>query len=88
VPIDPQVILSAAVVVAVVAVGYRTWVRRRREREERYDLRRLYDPREPEVEEPFEDTVPEGNVGAPYCGWCDEAYPPGTYRCRQCGREL
>jgi len=59
------------------------WWRRRRS--ERYDLRRLMDPPPPD-DEPYEDTVPEES--APYCGWCDEAYPPGTRRCRECGREL
>jgi hypothetical protein len=65
-----------------------SWWRLRQE--ERYDLQRLFDPPppEPESEEPFLDAVPEGEASAPYCGWCDEAYPPGTYLCTRCGRSL
>ena len=33
-------------------------------------------------------TVADDEIGAPYCGWCDEAYAPGTRRCRSCGRRL
>jgi hypothetical protein len=61
------------------------WQRRN---SERYDLRRLWDAPPPEPEEPFEDTVPTDEEAAPYCGWCDEAYAPGTYRCARCGRPL
>ena len=61
------------------------WLRRRAER---YDLNRLWEPeREAEPEEPWEDTVPHDGA-APYCGWCDEAYPAGVRRCVRCGREL
>lgn len=61
------------------------WSKRSRER---YDLSRLWDtpPAEPEV--PIADTIPDDEVAAPYCAWCDEAYPPGVMRCRHCGREL
>lgn len=59
------------------------WAQRQRER---YDLNRLFTDRPPDEDEPREDTV-EGE-GAPYCAWCDEAYPPGTYRCGRCRREL
>jgi hypothetical protein len=85
--VEPGALIGAAVAFAVAVVLYRTWRRKRQEREERYDLRRLLEPSF-EPEEPREDTIPEGDAGAPYCGWCDEAYPPGTYRCRQCGRDL
>ncbi len=66
------------------AVCVALWAARRRR--DRYDLNRLWDAPTPEPEEPLQDTVPE--EAAPYCGWCDEAYAPGTYRCRRCGRDL
>jgi hypothetical protein len=58
------------------------WSRRR---EDRYRLDRLWEEPVPE-DEPLEDSI--ADEGAPYCGWCDEAYAPGTYRCSRCGREL
>ena len=58
-----------------------------RHRAQRYDLNRLWE-RDPEPEEPWEDTVPHDEGAAPYCGWCDEANPPGVRRCVRCGREL
>jgi len=74
-------VLPAAGVVCL-ALGWR------RRQADRYDLKRLFDAPPPEPEEPDEDTVSRDAVGAPYCGWCDEAHPPGAYRCRRCGREL
>ena len=62
------------------------WWRRRQS--ERYDLSRLWEEPAPPPEEPYEDTVPEGTEATPYCGWCDEAYPPGTHRCKRCSRKL
>lgn len=62
------------------------WWRQRREA--RYDLNRLWTDLPPADEEPYEDALPEGEASSPYCGWCDEAYPPGTRRCLRCGREL
>jgi hypothetical protein len=62
---------------------------RRREQEAKYDLRRLFEtpPADRHVpDEPYEDTV-DANA-APYCGFCDEVYAPGTYRCARCGRSL
>jgi hypothetical protein len=70
-------------IAGLVFVG--TWWSRRRS--DPYDLRKLWDEEPPEPEEPLEDTVPEDST-APYCGWCDEAYPPGTGRCHRCGRVL
>jgi hypothetical protein len=64
------------------------WGGWRARRAARYDLGRLWDEPSPPPEEPRQDTVPEGEESAPYCGWCDEAYAPGTPRCLQCGREL
>jgi len=55
------------------------------QRSDPYDLRRLGEEPSP-PEEPFEDTLSE--EGAPYCGWCDEAYAPGTRRCLRCARDL
>jgi hypothetical protein len=79
------VVLAGAVFLAG-AASILSW--RRARQEDRYDLRRLWDEPPPEPEEPYEDTVPEGDEAAPYCGWCDEAYAPGTRRCHRCGREL
>jgi hypothetical protein len=76
-------LLGAAVAIAGLVFLALAW---KRQRETRYDLGRLFDAPEPEPEEPYEDTVP--HESAPYCGWCDEAYPPGTRRCHRCGREL
>jgi len=68
--------------VACVAVWWR------RQQAARYDLSRLWDEAPPSEDEPFEDTLPERDPGLPYCGWCNEAYPPDTYRCSCCGRQL
>lgn len=78
--------IALPIVVAISGAGCLVaWWRRRRA--DPYDLRRLFD--EPyREEEPYEDTVPQGEASAPYCGWCDECFPPGTHRCRRCGREL
>ena len=56
--------------------------------EEERLLRSGVAPAPPSEEEPYEDQLPEGEEGAPYCGWCDECYPPGTRRCPGCRREL
>ncbi len=61
------------------------WVRRR---EDRYDLNRLWEEPLPSEDEAYQDHLPEGEEGAPYCGWCNEVYPAGTFRCRHCGRAL
>lgn len=58
-----------------------------RRRAERYDLSLLWDGRD-EPAEPTHDVIPEDEIGAPYCGWCDEAYPPGVRVCQRCGRDL
>lgn len=67
------------------------WVRLRREA--RYDLSRLWeepfhpgplDGPEPDLPDPGE-AEPDA---APYCGWCDEVYPPGVRQCTHCGRSL
>jgi hypothetical protein len=63
-----------------------TWWRRRRAAG--YDLTRLWEEPSPSEDVPYEDTIPPDEEGAPYCGWCDEAYPPGTGRCLRCGRDL
>lgn len=76
----PVVLLAGSVGCAV------AWWRKRQV--DRYDLRRLFDEPPPSDEEPYEDHLPEGEEGAPYCGWCDECYPPGTRRCPRCRREL
>ena len=58
-----------------------------RRRAEKYDLSLLWDaPLDPV--EPTHDVIPDDEVGAPYCGWCDEAYPPGVRVCQRCGRDL
>lgn len=80
-----NLLLSAGVGGAGAVCLWRTWSR---ERADRYDLKRLFDSPVPDPEEPLLDHVPEDEVGAPYCGWCDEAYAPGTRRCRACGRDL
>lgn len=61
------------------------WSRRRADR---YDLSRLWEEPPPSGDRPYEDTVAHGDEAAPYCGWCDAAYAPGTYRCPTCNREL
>ena len=79
--------LTLAVASAVVGLAC-LWSWWRLRQEERYDLRRLFEEPPPVAEEPDLETIPEGEESAPYCGWCDEAYPAGTYRCRHCGRSL
>lgn len=80
----PWVALPALVAVAGSACMVSWW---RRRKVDPYDLRRLFD--EPfQEDQPYEDTVPDGEASAPYCGWCDECFPPGTHRCVRCGREL
>ena len=69
----------------LVGWGYTVWNRRKAER---YDLRRLWDTPPPDPEEPLTDTIPANEEAVPYCGWCDEAHAPGTYRCTRCGRPL
>ena len=85
-PRESSVMLSALSALAAVTLGAIWW---RREQDTKYDLRRLYetppaDRRGPD--EPHEDTV--DSDAAPYCGYCDEVYAPGTYRCERCGRGL
>ena len=77
--------LGLGAVIAGVGCAFRWW---RERREARYDLSRLWDSplADPDGAEPLEDTVVDD--AAPYCGWCDEAYAPGTPRCIRCGREL
>ncbi|MGV3719811.1 MAG: hypothetical protein ACO1SX_02785 [Actinomycetota bacterium] len=74
--------LAAAAVACLVA-----W--RRRGERDKYDLRTLFDtPAPDELETPYVDAIPDGEVGAPYCGYCDECYAPGTHRCPHCRRAL
>src|SRR4051812_25933887 len=73
--------MAAAGVIGLALGG---WQKRR----ERYDLNLLWEAPPPEPDEPTRDVIPDDEVGAPYCGWCDEAYPPGVRRCRSCGRDL
>lgn len=61
---------------------------RRRGQRDKYDLRTLFDTPPPEDETPYVDAIPEGEVSAPYCGYCDECCPPGTHRCPRCRRAL
>lgn len=76
----PILLLIASLICGVL------WWRGRRA--DQYDLRRLFDEPPPSEDEPYEDHIPEGEVSSPYCGWCDECYPPGTPRCLRCKREL
>jgi hypothetical protein len=78
-------LISVAMVTASLVLGTVWWLRRRRDQ---YDLKRLWETPPPELEEPPLDVLPLGEEGSPYCGWCDEAYPPHTHRCRHCGRRL
>ena len=79
--------MAIAAGLALTGIGFiAAWWRERRR--ERYDLGRLWAERLPAEEEPYEDTVPEGEESSPYCGCCDEVYAPGTRRCFRCGREL
>ena len=77
-------VCAALVAAGLGCIGCWAW----RRRQDRYDLKRLFDDPPPSIDEPECDTIEPDEIGAPYCGWCDEAYPPGTYRCRQCGRAL
>ena len=85
-PRQTGVALAAACALAGVILGVTWW---RREQAAKYDLSRLWDtppadrrgPEEPDI-----DTVED--EAAPYCGYCDEVYAPGTYRCERCGRGL
>jgi uncharacterized iron-regulated membrane protein len=86
VPLGPLVLALSGVCALLGLASLGIWWKRKRE--SRYDLRRLWDEPVPEPEEPRYDTVPEGEAAAPYCAWCDEAYPPDTYRCGRCGRQL
>lgn len=77
----PIALAAAAVACAVI------W--KKRQREDQYDLRKLFDtPAPDEQDEPFEDRIEDDEVSAPYCGWCDECYPPGTHQCPRCRRAL
>jgi hypothetical protein len=76
--------LVIAGILAVVGLAC-LWFGWSRSRADRYDLSKLFDS---PPEEPHLDHIPRDEVSAPYCGWCDECYPPGTHRCRECGREL
>ena len=83
----PGVWLPIAVLAGVSGAGCLVlWWRRKQAR--KYDLAALYSEPPAAEDEPFEDTVPDDTVGAPYCGWCDEPHAPGTYRCLRCGRAL
>jgi len=77
----PLGLLAAGVVNLVL------WNRSRQR--DKYDLRSLFDSPPPDDrDEPYLDAIPNEEVSAPYCGWCDECYPPGTQRCRRCNRAL
>jgi hypothetical protein len=77
----PLLLLVAGLACAVV------W--HRRQEQDRYDLKKLFDTPPPDLyDEPYEDVVEERDASAPYCGWCDECYPPGTYQCPRCRRAL
>jgi nitrogen fixation-related uncharacterized protein len=77
--------VPVALLLASLVCGVLWW---RGRKADQYDLRRLFDEPPPSKDEPYEDHIPEGEESAPYCGWCDECYPPGTYRCLRCKREL
>ena len=85
IPTPARNVLLALLVTGAVILGVFWWLRSRRER---YDLQRLIDEPAATRDEPYRDAIPEDEASAPYCGWCDECYPPGTHRCRSCGREL
>jgi hypothetical protein len=85
-PRETGVALAIGCGLAGAALGAVWW---RREQEAKYDLGRLFDtpPADRHApEEPYQDTV-DANA-SPYCGYCDEVYAPGTYRCERCGRGL
>jgi hypothetical protein len=73
--------------VAMVAAGVCFWRAWQASRRDPYDLKGLWDREDP-PEEPEWDTLDSQDIPAPYCGYCDEVYEPGTHRCRQCGRSL
>lgn len=78
--------LAGACALGGIALGAMWW---RREQDAKYDLTRLFDapPATRQThEEPYRDTVDPD--AAPYCGFCDEVYAAGTYRCSRCGRSL
>ena len=62
----------------------------RRIRAGRYDLTKLWEhpAADPLEVEPWPVEFPERQAQSPYCGWCDEVYPPGNRRCTVCGRDL
>ncbi len=84
-PQATAIAMAAVSALAGVTLGAIWW---RREQEAKYDLRRLFDtpPADRTQEEPHVDTVDRDS--APYCGYCDEVYAVGTYRCKRCGRGL
>lgn len=84
-PVRGRLFLMLAFGIAGIAGISAWWLRRRTDR---YDLSRLWEEPPPAADEAYEDHLPEGEEGAPYCGWCNEVYPAGTYRCRHCGRVL
>src|SRR5688572_12441490 len=75
----PGVNLLISVALAVAGLGL-LWTAWKRSRADRYDLGKLFDAPPPHPEEPVLDATPDDEIGAPYCGWCDEAYAPGTRR--------
>jgi hypothetical protein len=79
------IVVPGGLVVASLGCAAVWW---RRRQADKYDLRRLFDEPPLSEDRPYLDHIPEGEDSAPYCGWCDECYPPGTYRCRRCNREL
>lgn len=84
-PLAFTVPFAGVALVGGVAGIWRGWQRRQ---SARYDLRGLLNAPYGEPEEPDMDVIPEGELAVPYCGWCDETYPPGTHRCPTCRREL
>lgn len=85
-PLGPLgLVLAAGALIAALVCFWRAWAAARADR---YDLSRLFDAPPPEPEDPYDDTLPQADAAAPYCGWCDEAYAPGTRQCRTCGRPL
>jgi hypothetical protein len=85
-PLPPALIGTVALLSFLAGAGcIGLWWQRRRAA--RYDLGRLWDDPPPAPEEPDEDVVPE-EAATPYCGWCDEVFPAGTWRCPRCGRQL
>lgn len=83
-PLPTAPLLAMTAFAAGLACLVVAWQRRRAAR---YDLSRLWRDAPPAGEEPAGDPAPDEEA-SPYCGWCDEVYPPGTWRCARCGREL